>query len=330
MLATVAILLTACDAKPPDRQADVDKLTQQISTMPGVESATDVLRDRPAQDAVYFRVAVDMADDITGDQLAAVTASYLANLRTVDYAGYSTELDVRRGWNVFVVECGKRRIANEDQIVAQARDFVTMRHEFAGATIRLRSTVSHPDGPLSIQEWGHSNVGTIELPDAADYNDVAATVTTLATKFPQLNSLDWSIRAGKQHPAYVKSSRRWPTPAEIDIWKKFNADQSIAHIDKLTINGRTKAPVWLSEQTQSRDPSVAIQLAHRHLPIVATLAPPVLYTASDEIEGHIGGYGKAKGPVAITVGGCTDRDPYFYTPGTAEKPLISAYEDCRR
>lgn len=328
ILSLVALLLTACDAKPPDRQADVDKLTEQIRAMPGVMAAYDKAVNSPAQDAVYFTITVDVADDVTSDQLAAVTARYLANLRQVDYMGYRSELEARRGWNVFAVESGKRPVANEEEILQQARYWVALRHEFDKATVKLRATISHPDGPLSIREWGHSNVGAIELPDGADYRDAAAAIATLATKFPRLSSIEWSIRTGKQHPAYIKTSRRFPTPAEIDVWNKINTDQSIPHFDKLTINGRTRAPVWVSEQTQSRDVGVAIQLARSHLPVVAALTPPVLYTASDEIEGHVGGYGRAKGPVAITVGGCTDRDPYFYRPGLAEQPLINAFEKC--
>ncbi|HUO38363.1 MAG TPA: hypothetical protein VMU34_11190 [Mycobacterium sp.] len=178
---------------------------------------------------------------------------------------------------------------------------------------------------------GASNVGAIELPDAADYTAVTAAVTTLATRFPRLASLDWTISAGKQHPADIKTSRRLPNAQEIAVWNRINADQSIAHIDKMTINGRVSAPVWVAEKTtQSRDVNVAVQLATRHLPIVATLPSPVLYTASDQIQGHVGGYGQATGPVAITVGGCTARDYLTGRPAPAEQALINTYEKCRR
>ena len=63
--------------------------------------------------------------------------------------------------------------------------------------------------------------------------------------------------------------------------------------------------VWTPEKTtKSHDLGVALQLARLHLPIVATLPPPVLYTASDQVQGHIGGYGRspsAGAPSATTL-----------------------------
>lgn len=330
LLAVMVVLVAACEAKLPDHRLDVDRLTQQIRGMPGAQAVADEVADSEAQGRVYFNIYVDVTDDITSDQLAAITARYLQGLRAVDYTGYRAELDVRRGWNVFAVDSGRRPIINGDHIVAQARDWVAMRRGFPAATISLRATITHPDGELAIQEWGHSNVGVIELPDAADYTAVTAAVTTLATGYPELARLDWTISAGRQHPADIKTSRRLPSAQEIEVWNKINADQSIAHIDKMTINGRVSAPVWVSEKTQSPDVNVAVRLAQQHLPIVATLPPPLLYTAGDQIQGHIGGYGQATGPVAITVGGCTQRDYLSYRPGAAELALINTYEKCRR
>ena len=291
-ITATAVLVAACGAHAPDRRADVDRLTQQIRSMPGVQAASDEAADSPAQDRVYFTIYVDVTDEITGDQLAAITSRYLQGLRAVDYSGYQAELGARRGWNVFAVDSGRLPVANTDQIVAQARTWVALRHGFPGATISLRATISHPGGQFPIQEWGHSNLGAIDLPDAADYTTVTAAVTTLATRFAQLSSLDWTISAGKDHPADIKTSRRLPNAQELQVWNRINADQAIAHIDKMTINGRSRAPVWVSEKTtKSHDLGVALQLARLHLPIVATLPPPVLYTASDQIQGHIGGYG---------------------------------------
>jgi hypothetical protein len=327
---SLAMLPAGCAATPPDRRTDVERLTEQIRAMPGVQAASDELADKPAQGVIYFRISVDVADDIGPDQLAAVTAGYLHNLHAVDYRGYRAELDARRGWNVFAVESGRLPITNADQIVAQARDWVALRHAFAGATIGLRATITHPGGQLPIQEWGHSNVGTIDLPDAADYSAVAAAVFTLAGRFSRLGSLDWTISAGKDHPAYIRTSRRLPNPEEIAVWNRLNADQSIPHIDEMRINRPFTPPVWFSEKTiQSRDVAVALQLARRHLPLVATLPRPVLYTASDQISGHVGFYGHARGPVAITIGGCTPRELWEYRSRPPEHALISTYERCR-
>ena len=115
------------------------------------------------------------------------------------------------------------------------------------------------------------------------------------------------------------------------MWTRLNADQSIPHIDRLRINGPDTPPVWISEKTtQSRDVAVALRLARRHLPIAATLPGPVLYTASDQISGHIGDRGDARGPVSVTIGGCTKHDPLVYLPIPEEQSLINTYEDCSR
>jgi hypothetical protein len=121
-----------------------------------------------------------------------------------------------------------------------------------------------------------------------------------------------------------------PNTKELEVWNTINGDQSIAHVDKMTINGRVSAPVWVAEETRSHDVHVAVQLARQQLPIVAKLRPPVLYTASDEIQGHINGYGRATGPIAVTVGGCTDRDYLMYRPTPAEQVLMNTYEKCPR
>jgi hypothetical protein len=125
------------------------------------------------------------------------------------------------------------------------------------------------------------------------------------------------------------TSRRLPTAAELDVWNRLNADQSIPHIDRVRINGPVTPSVWIPEETtQSRDVAMALALARRHLPIAATLPAPVLYTASDQISGHIGGQGYARGPVSVTIGGCTSHDPLVYEPIPEEQALINTYKMC--
>ena len=316
VVALIVVLLAACDANPPDRRADVASFTDRIREMPGVVAATYDIADSRAQGMVYFTIYVDVADN-------------LRQLRTGKYAGYRAELDVRHGWNLFAVESGRLPITNTDQIVQQAGTWVALRSEFPGATVRFRATVAHPDGQMPIQEFGDSNAATITLAGGADYAGVAATARTLGDRFPHLASIDWTISAGKDHPAQIVTSRRLPTAAELDVWNRLNADQFIPHIDRLRINGPATPAVWISEETtQSRDVAVALELAKRHLPIAATLPAPVLYSASDQISGHIGDQGFARGPVSVTIGGCTKRDPLVYRPIPAEQDLINRYETC--
>ncbi len=318
-----------CGSGPPDRRADVASLTGRIRAMPGVAAATSDFADSQPQGLVYFTVYVDVADQVTGADLKMITARYLRELRTGKYAGYRAELDVRHGWNLFAVDGGRLAITNADQIVQQASDWVALRHEFPGATVRLHATVAHPAGQMPIQEYGHSNAASITLNGGADYTGVAATARTLADRYARLASVDWAINAGKDHPAQIMTSRRFPTAAELDVWNRLNADQTIPHIDRLRIDGPVTPPVWFSEETtQSRDVAVAVQLAQQHLPIAATLPAPVLYSASDQISGHIGAQGVARGPVSVTVGGCTKHDPLVYRPIPAEQALINRYETC--
>jgi hypothetical protein len=195
----------------------------------------------------------------------------------------------------------------------------------------MRATITHPGGAQTPQEAGHNNVGALEFPETVDYTAVSSGAATMATKFPDLAVLNWTLSAGKLHPASVTTSRRYPSSQELQVWNTVNADQAVPSIDSLTINGPVTPPVWFSEKTiRTRDVAVALQLARRHLPVMATLPSPVLHTASDQISGHIGGLGTPRGPVSVTVGGCTRHDPRVYLPMPAEQGLIDTYETCRR
>jgi hypothetical protein len=304
--------------------------------MPGVLAATADLANNVAQGMVYFWLTVQVADDITGDQLAALTAVYLDELHAVDYTDYQTELDVRDDRNVFAVDGDTRPVTNDDQITEQARRWVALRHEFPSATITFQATITHPPdqthpnggpGRTPGTDLGHPNTGVIELPEAADYTAVAATVAALATRFPDLSGGTWTISAGKDHPADITTTQRLPTPDEIRVWNELNADQTIQHVDAMTINAPLTPPVWISEKTPSHDPAIATALADRHLPIVAVLPAPLLYTATDQLQAHRNYNRQSTAPVAITTGGCTPRD---YRPNPTEQKLIDTYETCRR
>src|ERR1700761_718707 len=123
------------------------------------------------------------------------------------------------------------------------------------------------------------------MPDA-EYTALTAAVSTLATRFPQLAVGVWTLGAGKDRPAEITTSQRLPTPQELGVWNAVNADQTIPHGAAMTINAPAAPPVWISEQALSHDPATAVALAVRHLPIVATLPAPLLYSATDQLQGH--------------------------------------------
>lgn len=328
----LALLLcvTGCQAAVPDRRTEVDRLGDLLGDMPGVQRITTDYVNDPNSGVVLYSVQADVADDVSADQAAAIVTRYLHELGTGIYRGYTAELDLRRGWNVFAIDSGEQPIANPDQIIGQARDWVNLRHAFSAATVSLRATIDHPAGARIRQAAGRTNVVSVELADTANASTVADAVSIVAARFAHLVGMDWTVSAGKQ-PTQIVFSRRFPTPAELDVWRQLNADQRIAHVDMMRINGPVTPPVWISEKTTaSHDVSVALQLATRHLPIVATLTPPLLYSASDQLSGHIGGHGMARGPVAVTVGGCTPRDPRVYQPIPAELVLIRKYATCKR
>lgn len=327
--ALLALLLTSCSSAPPDRQTEVTELATQIGRMPGVHAVSSKVTNHPDQGLVNFTISVQTAADITTAQLAAVTARYLRALDTIDFTGYRTEFDARRGWNVFAVDGGRLPIVNDEQIVSQAEDWVRLRHEFPDATVTMRAAIAHPGGKQPVQEWGHSSVGSIQLADSTDYRDAAAAITALTARYPQLASFTWTVSAGVEHPADIKSTHRYPTEQELALWHRINADQSIPHESRLIIGGRVSSPVWIAEKTTAHDPSAAAALAAAHLPLVAQLPVPVLYTASDQIQGHISGDGRATGPVAVTTRGCTDRDYRVYQPPPQETALINTYETCK-
>lgn len=330
VLLALLVGVTGCQAAVPDRRTEVDRLAHMVGAMPGVQTMTTDYVNDPNSGVALYSIQADVADDLSADQAAAIATRYLHELGTGTYGGYTAELDLRRGWNVFAVDSGEQPIANPDQVVSQARDWVNLRHAFPAATVSLRATITHPSGPPVQQEAGRSNRVSVELADTADAATVADAVSIVAARFTHLAGMDWTVSAGKQ-PTQIMFSRRVPTPAELDVWRQLNADQRIAHVDMMRINGPVTPPVWISEKTTaSHDVSVALQLATRHLPIVAKLTTPLLYSASDQLFGHIGGYGMARGPVAVTIGGCTPRDPRVYQPIPAELVLIHQYATCKR
>jgi len=325
LLALAWLTVAACGAAPPDRHSQVNQLTQQLRSMPGVDVTSNTFDGNPAHGPVFFEVDVNVVDNVTGDQLAAITSAYLADLQTQDYRGYRTRLEVRRGDSVFAVDTGSRPVSNRDQILAQARSWVALRRQFADSTVKLRAAVGHAGDAAPVSS------GSIQLPDAADYLTVGAAVGTLATGFADLAAADWKISAGKQHPAEISTSRRLPTRQEMELWNALNADQAIPHADVFTINGAVTGPFWVSERIAADDSAmeldIAVRLAQRHLPIVARLPAPVLYTATNQYVGHLDYRGQAMAPVAILIGGCMKR---AYRPSPAEQALINQYGNCRR
>ena len=326
VLATALVTVGACDYRLPDRRPDADGLTSLIQTMPGVISASNETKDNVAEGQVHFWLTVTTAPDVTADQVAAIAHQYLHGLASADYTGYQTELDIYQGPSRFAVDSGAHPVTNDAQIAAQAADWVALQQQFPGATIDARSTITHTAEATAAGQPGHPFIARVDLPDPADYTAVSAAVGTLGEKFPQLGSGVWMLHAGKSHPADITTAQRLPTPAELSVWNTLNADQSIAHIDALTINAPSTPPVWFSEQSTDADPAAPMTLATSHLPIIATLAPPVLYTAAQQLQGHRNFDGKSTGPVAVTLGGCT---PRTYRPEPAEQDLINTYEDCR-
>ena len=317
---------TANSNKPPDRQPQLDQLTQQLQKMPGVTGATNKLVNDPDHGQAYFNVEVHLAGDVTGDQLAAVTGKYLDDLRTVDYAPYKGNFRARRGFDYFTIDSGSPDVDNVDQINGQARGWVNLLREFPDATVYFRPTVVIGKGSSANQGDSHRSSGTITIPIDADYTGVASTFAVLGAKFADLGSGEWKVIAGKSLGGGIETSGRLPNQAEIDVWNKLNGAQFIPHIDVMSIDSSGNGPaLWVSEGPQSADPDVAIRLARAHLPIVATLSPPILYTASDQMERRLDSQGRAVGPVAITIGGCTQR---AYQPSPAEQQLIDQYEKC--
>lgn len=98
-----------------------------------------------------------------------------------------------------------------------------------------------------------------------------------------VNNGDWTVSAGKQHPAEIRTSRRRPTDQEMGLWTALNANQSIPHADVFTINGPHTGPLWVSEKIPADDPDMALPLAQEHLPLVARLSAPIVYTAQQPV-----------------------------------------------
>ena len=325
LLIVIALSLAGCSHPPPDRRAQADQLASQIRSLPGVTAADSDLTDRVAEGNVHFWLSVDVTADVGTDQVAAITGRYLDAVRAGDYPGYETELDIRHGPNVFTVDSRQHVAANTDQIIDQARDWVALRNQFPSATVTLSATMSYPPSGPGGHDRGHPSFGAIDMPEA-DYAALTTAVSTLGAKFPELAVGVWALGAGKIRPAEITTSQRLPTPQELGVWNTVNADQTIPHGAAMTINAPGAPAVWISERTFSHDPAIAVALAVRHLPIVATLPAPLLYTATDQLQGHRDYNNRTTAPVAVTIGGCT---PRTYRPDPTEQKLINSYETCR-
>ena len=75
------------------------------------------------------------------------------------------------------------------------------------------------------------------------------------------------------------------------------------------------------------NPNARALMAELYRPIWSDAGAPVLYTSTDQIQAHRNYNGQTTSPVAITIGGCTQRT---YPPDPAELTLIATYETCRR
>jgi hypothetical protein len=323
----VVLGVTACDRQVASRAQQAADLTAAIRAMPGVLSASEDFADNVPQGQLHVWLNVEVAPDAGSDQVSAVTDRYLQGLRSVDYSGYRTELDIHQGANRFAVDSGEHPLINDRQIVEQSRNWVWLRDEFPGATVDARAAIARSPQVQEHGDLGHPFAATLNLPESATYTAVSAAAVTLKKKFPQLGSGVWLLHAGTSHPADISTFRRFPTADELDVFNEFNADQDIPHIDALAINAPMTPPVWISEQTTAPDIADAVELATRHLPRVARLAPPVLYTAGPQLQAARNSVGRSEGPVAVTLGGCTPRG---YRPEPAEQALLDRYETCGR
>ena len=322
---TVVLGATACDRQVPPRAQQAADLTAAIGAMPGVVSASADFADNVPQGQLHVWLTVEIVPDASSDQVGAITDRYLQGLRSVDYSGYRTQLDIRQGDNRFAVDSGEHPVLDDRQIVEQSRDWIWLRDEFPGADVDARAAITRAPEVQARGDAGHPFAATLKLPETATYTAVSAAAVTLRKKFPQLGSGVWVLHAGTSHPADISTFRRFPTADELAVWNELNADQAIPHVDALTINAPMTPPVWISEQTTVADVAVAVALADRHLPRVATLAPPVLYTSGPQLQAARNSLGRSEGPVAVTVGGCTPRG---YHPEPAEQALVDRYEHC--
>src|ERR1700735_4178341 len=84
----VVLSLVGCSHLAPDRHQQASQLTNDIKSMPGVRGASSELTDDVPSGYVHFWLSVDVAEDVTGDQVAAITTRYLDELRNVDFSAY--------------------------------------------------------------------------------------------------------------------------------------------------------------------------------------------------------------------------------------------------
>src|SRR6478752_3605029 len=74
VLVVVALSLIGCAEVAPGPRTQADELTNQIRSMPGVLSASNDVIDTVAMGNVHFWLSVEVAEDVTADQVAAITS----------------------------------------------------------------------------------------------------------------------------------------------------------------------------------------------------------------------------------------------------------------
>src|SRR6185312_11910321 len=95
LLVALLLAVAGCAGGPPDRRSQVDRLAEQVRALPGVLGANSTFNDTAALGPSYFELDVNVADNITAGQLAAITHVYLDNVGANNYIDYRAEMDVR-------------------------------------------------------------------------------------------------------------------------------------------------------------------------------------------------------------------------------------------
>ncbi|MFF2082749.1 hypothetical protein ACFVVM_03200 [Nocardia sp. NPDC058176] len=328
-----AVLLTGCaiPTQGPD-QTERDSWSRAIETaiqaLPGVVDASHLFDYEGKSRTYHSRLAVQLEDDATPDEAAAVVRTMGAQPLPSQYEGDQTEVDLDRMPDSFTANWRFGRDVSRE---------ATSAHAWA----RLSAPGTQVDWLSRGNDVNNmSNAIRLEAGSEAEPHHATAAMRRIIQDFPELAPNEWtmstvSVESGsdehsKLGPGWHNPGRRLPTPPdgrrfpsdrELDLWEWFLTDQSSPFIVDISIydpsgrTGRTMDVEIHPPAGQQITAAQAIQLAERHLPYLAQPGAVIDYTIGTSVQ-----------PVfAVFIGGC---QPSWREVPPESQPYARQYERC--
>ncbi|MFB8006060.1 hypothetical protein [Nocardia sp. NPDC056000] len=332
VIVLAAVLLTGCVAQGPDR-AERESWSRVIATairgLPGVADASHGFQYHTVGGNPYYtsRLDVELEDEATPDEAAAVVRAMGAQQLPEHYQGDSTLLYLNRGADVY---SGSWRFGKQVDVQENsASTWVRVSAAGTGAEIHWSTSGFKPTGdPDGLTESISVRAGSDSEPHRA-----TAAMRRIIREFPELASNDWKVspvhedRTVPMHselgPALDQSDRRprFPSDGELELWEWLLTDKptpffvEVSVYDPIGEAGRTLEVSIFPPAGKQFSAAQVTQLADRHLRYLARPGAVVDYTI------HL----RQALNFAVMVGGCQSAEVEV---APESQPYVRQYERC--